>query len=514
MAGEDVFATIQARFPGTTLACDTGQGEWMLSLAPSSLGRACEFLRDEPESRCDLLLLLTAAQGEAYYQLASTQRCQRLRLHVPIDPSAPIDSLAFTWPAANWEERQAHGLWEIAFRGHPELRPLFRPAALAGDDTPPAEDALPRIGSRYPTSVEGWPVHLELDGGRVIRAQPDLGYRRCGIEQRLTQWPYVRGTLLAARIDGFAAMNGDLAYALAVEKLLQIQVPLRAEYLRTIYAEMQRISSHLAWLIRCTQRTSDPGWAAPSCAWEARRAILDLFQWLGGNPITPDLVSIGGLRCDTPQGFVPAVQAVLDGLKGHLVDLAILVDQSAAFRARLEDVGIIDPGTALGLGMTGPNLRGSGRGYDVRTSFPYAAYQWLDIEVPTGQRGDALARYRVRMREIRASMDLIGQALRDLPGGPVNAWAVSPLANPDEAPLLPTGTVYASVEGPRGELGVCLVVDGSGRLCHAHIRGPSLANLSALPLMCQRVANPGGMACDRVDQILDSLDISIGEVER
>jgi NADH-quinone oxidoreductase subunit D len=304
-------------------------------------------------------------------------------------------------------------------------------------------------------------------------------------------------------MDAFSAMSCDLAYALALEQLLCIEVPPRAQWLRTIYGELGRLASHLYWCAQCAATPSGPPFAAPAYAWEGRIAILELFQQLGGNPLMPDVIAIGGLHRDTPSRFADALTHLVGQLETLLDDLESLISSHAGFRADMKHTGIIDPGTALGLGMTGPCLRASGIGYDVRRAFPYAAYGSLEMTVPTHHGCDADARYAVRMAEIRSSIDIIRQAQRHLEPGPVNALPAG-----DALPPLPTSMAYASVEGPRGELGVLAVAAGQPRLAHVYVRAPSFANLSALRFVTY------GRNIERFAVVLDSLDISMGEVER
>lgn len=508
MSQRDPSAAIRARFPGVVRVVDGGGGEPALELPAAHLTEVCEFLRDEGEARYDLLLTVTSTGDQVCYPLVSARHGRRLLLRVPT-PRQPLalDSLSFVWPAANWAERQARDLWGTAFRGHPDLRPLLAGAGRASRvPAAPPDGTLLSARTLYPSSMDGLFVRLHVDGECVVQAEPDLGYRRAGMEQQLARWPYERGTLLAARLDGFSAMHGDLAYALAVEKLLQVEPPPRAQRLRVIYAELQRIASHLFWLIRSVQRLADPLFAAPAYAWAARTMILDLFQSLGGNPITPDLIAVGGLRCDVPAGFGGRLSAMLGDLQALLDDVAFLLERSAVLQESLEGLGVIDPGTALGLGVTGPCLRASGIPYDVRTTFPYSGYESLDVQVPVERAGDAGARCRVRVAEMQASLDLCRQAGSSLPAGSANAFG--PDAPDRVRPALPPGAVYASVEGPRGELGFYLVAGGPSHLRHAHVRGPSLANLSMLPLVSP------GLTPAQVAGVLDSLDISIAEAER
>ena len=495
---------IEARFPSTPVVRETEQDGTVLEVSPARLVEVCEFLRDDPAARCDLLVALTIAPGYALVQLVSTSRSSRLRVRVPRDGDGEaIDSLAFVWPAANWAEREAHDLWGTTFRGHPAPTPLLKPAQ-APLLTPQADNGAFMIGgTRYPTSVDGLSVTIEAENERILKASPSLGTRHCGVGKRLTEWKYGKGTWLAARLDGFSAMACDLAYAMAVERLLQLQPPPRAQGLRVIYGELQRIASHLYWLARCVQTLADPPFAAPAYAWQARSAILEFFQWLGGNPITPDVIAIGGLHRDTPEGFDKTLRRLAAALEAWLDDVEGLLAGHSGFRARLSGTGVIDPGTALGLGVTGPCLRACGTGYDVRRAFPYADYGSLEIDVPVEQGCDAEARYRNRMAEMRVSLGLVRQAMARLVSGPVNALSADrPL------PTLPEKTAYASVEGPRGELGMLVVAENGTHLKHVHVRGPSFANLSALPFLSS------GAHPDQLAPILDSLDISMGEVER
>jgi NADH:ubiquinone oxidoreductase subunit D/Ni,Fe-hydrogenase III component G len=505
MIEPDLIPAIETRFPGAILNQDTGGDDPSLTLSPDHLVEVCEFLRDESNAQYDLLAMVTSADDQICYQLVSTSQHCRLQLHAPLlAEHAEIDSLAFVWPAANWAEREAHDLRNVAFRGHPNSQPLLvRPTLAASIPTASRGSALLASGVRYPTSIEGLFIHLALDGERVIKVQPELGYRYSGLGKQLARWPYDRGALLAARMDGFSAMQGDLAYALAVETLLQVTPPRRAQQLRGIYAELQRIASHLFWLARCAQDLSDPALAAPAYAWEGRTRILDLFQELGGNPITPDVIAIGGLEHDAPETFLNRLDVLLEDLETLLSDLHRLLSQNPIFRSRLDGIGVIDPGTALGMGMTGPCLRASGIEYDVRDAFPYDVYGTLEVHITTEQGGDAGARYRVRMAEMSASLDMIRQMVHALFAGPINTFA-----DDDTLPPLPSGSVYASVESARGELGVYLASDGSRYLHHAHVRGPSFANLSALPFMTRDIP------IDQFTAVLDSLDISMGEVER
>ena len=493
---------IRSRFPDARFSRAKQMVLW--EVRPQDLIPACEFLRDQERTRFDLLLAIAVMDDQAHYLLRSVQHRHCLSLRVPLDQSRTLDSAAFVWPAANWLERQAQDLWGVHFRRHPDPRPLFR----RGTEAPWTETDCLASGTRYPTSLDGLFVRVHRTGVQTARSEPVLGYRRCGLESALARWPWARGALLAARLDAFAAMNADLAYARAVESLLQVEPPPRAQGLRVVLAELQRINSHLFRLGQTLQSVCDPAFAAPAYAAQARRAIGDFFQWLGGNPVTPDAIAIGGLRPDLPDGLALRAHALVRRLAQDAQDLCILVADSHAVRDRLRGIGVIDPGTALGLGLTGPALRACGNPYDVRRACPYAAYGQLTVRVPTRRQGDALARCQVRLAEIESSLDLIEAALSGLSNGPVNALASDGAPGRVTLPKVPAGLACAAIESPRGELDVLLASDGSDRPRAVYIRGPSLANLSALPFMARN------MPSDHVALALDSLDVSIAEAER
>jgi NADH:ubiquinone oxidoreductase subunit D/NADH:ubiquinone oxidoreductase subunit C len=506
MSERALIDALIARFPGAIHGHGSHPDGLALTVSPGQLLHICEFLRDDEGAQYNLLVTLTRAGDDALYQVVSLSHASRLRLRVPLpqDRRTGLESVSFVWPAANWAEREARDLWGITFSGHPDPEPLLHLARPERASQSAERTLQVPTATRYPTSVDGLSITLELDEAqRVNDIGLRLGNRHSAIEARLAEWPVARAPLLAARLDGFAAMSVDLAYALAAERLLGIEIPPRAQTLRVIYAELQRVASHLFWLARCAQNLGDPPLAAPAYAWQGRTAILDLFQWLGGNPITPDLITIGGLGCDAPASLAQETHVLVRSLQTLLQDLDRLLTHSPGFREQLRGVGVIDPGTALGLGVTGPCLRACGIDYDVRKTFPYAAYARLEVEVPVVHGNDADARYRARIAEMRSSLQLIVRAVARLENGPVNAYS------PDPGSLeLPEGTGYAAVEGPRGELGILMCADGGTRPQRVHVRGPSFANLSALPFMVR------GAPRYQVAIALHSLDVSMGEVER
>jgi NADH:ubiquinone oxidoreductase subunit D/NADH:ubiquinone oxidoreductase subunit C len=495
---------IQARLPDAHVEWDQALSTGVLTVHPSTLLSTAEMLRDEPELRFDLLLAGTRLGGQMCYQLVSTVRQQRLRLQVTSSGGeTSLPSLAFVWPSANWIERECHDTSALLFAGHPDPGPLLRPVHLA---LPIATDeALDTFfhGTRYLTCIDGLSLALESDEGQVAAVLPELGRRHVDLGSHLTRHRYTRGTALSARLDGFAALSCDLAYALAVEALLGVEVPPRASVLRSLYAELARLASHLFWLARWAADAAGPSFVGPSYALQGRSEILSLFEWLSGNPVLPDLIAIGGLEQDAPAGLADAVHQVTSRLTEWLDDLDRLMTRGGNVRSGLRGLGVIDAGTAVGLGVTGPCLRATGAAYDVRRAFPYAGYAQVDVRVPTRDDGDAAARCEIRLAEMRCSVDLVQQCLALLVDGPVNAFGTG-----DPPAQVPAGTAYAAVEGPRGELGVLAEANDSARLESVYVRGPSFANLSALPFLAP------GTSLSKLRILVDSLDLSAGEIER
>lgn len=502
MSSAQATAAIRVRLPDAHIEWADAAASSVLMVSPANLLGAAEMLRDEPELKCDLLLAAALCGGQMCYQLASTAHKHRIRLQTTL-PEAPalLSSLAFVWPAASWLEREVRDTSGLDFAGHSDPEPLLRPTHIT--PTLPLDASRDTFlhGTRYPTSIDGLSLALQVHEDRVEALRPELGRRHIGLGQHLTRCRHSEGTALAARLDGFAALSCDLAYALAIEALLGVEVPLRAQVLRSLYAELARLASHLFWLARFVGDATGPSFVGPSYALQGRDAILELFEQLGGNPIIPDLITVGGLKQDIPAGLRDAARQVTSYLTELLDELDRLI--GSVLQAGLRGVGVIDAGTAVGLGVTGPCLRASGVVYDVRRAFPYAGYPLLDLEIPTMETGDAAARCQVRLAEMRCSVDIVQQCLARLETGPVDAFGAA--GPPGE---LPRGTAYAAVEGPRGELGV-LVATGSGEhLESAYVRGPSFANLSALPLLAP------GTHLVQLRLLVDSLDLSAGEVER
>jgi NADH-quinone oxidoreductase subunit D len=357
-----------------------------------------------------------------------------------------------------------------------------------------------------------------------VRCLPDIGFLHTGIEKNMEAKTYLKALVMTDRMDYLNPLGNNLTYCLAVEKLCGIEVPDRAQVIRVLCAELQRISSHLVWL-----GTSAMDLNASSIliyCFRDRERLLDIFEMIGGQRMMSSYIRPGGVWRDLPDEFIPAVEAFLEYLPPKLADYERLLTHNPLFLRRTADVGIIAADQALARGMTGASLRASGVNYDVRRAMPYCGYESYDFDVPLEEGCDVYARYRVRMREFQQSMRIIHQALSMLQPGPVmtddNRFAPPPrsdLGRSMEAVIhhfkywtegfsAPEGEVYLATESPRGELGCYLVGDGGAQPARVHFRTPSFHNLQSLPYMAE-----GYLVADLVAMI-GSIDIVLGDVDR
>jgi len=380
------------------------------------------------------------------------------------------------------------------------------------------------MGPQHPSTHGVLRLVLELEGEVVVSCKPVIGYLHTGIEKEMEYRTYHQNITLVDRIEYLSSYHEELAYCLAVEKLLGIDVPKRAQYIRVIMAELNRIASHLVWL-----GTSALDLNVSSLlmyCFRDREEIMELSEIVSGQRMMPGYFRIGGVQQDLPEEFFPRVRRFLDEFPRRLEEYEALLTHNLVWRERNEGVAVLRPEDALAYGVTGPVLRGSGIAYDVRKAFPYSSYDEFEFDVPLGKNGDAYDRYLVRMEEMRQSRRIVLQALDRLPEGPVliddRKVALPPrreLVRSMEAVIHqfklvsegihpPKGEAYAAVESPRGEKGYYIVSDGSNRPVRVRVRSPSFSNLQALPVMVQ-----GGMLADVVVAIA-SIDIVLGDVDR
>jgi NADH-quinone oxidoreductase subunit D len=362
-----------------------------------------------------------------------------------------------------------------------------------------AEEMVLNMGPQHPSTHGVLRVVLKLDGETVVDLDCDIGYLHRGVEKIAEHDTYQMITPYWDRLDYVAAVSNDLCYVGAVEKLLQVEVPRRAEYLRVALTELQRIASHLLWL--GTHAMDIGAVTVLLYAFREREEILKILEDFIGARLTAHAFRIGGLWWDAYPEFEARVRDFLKILPDRVSEYETLLNANRIWLQRTVGIGIISAEDAVNLSLTGPALRGSGVNYDIRKAQPYSAYSEFDFEIPLGENGDTYDRYLVRMEEMRQSIRIIEQALDGLPEGPVMA-KVPKIIKP------PVGEIYHSIEAPKGEIGVYLVSDGTGKPYRMRIRPPSYINLQSLKRM-----SIGHLVADVV-AIIGTLDIVLGEVDR
>ena len=356
------------------------------------------------------------------------------------------------------------------------------------------------IGPQHPSTHGVFRMRSTLDGEVIVDMEPVFGYLHRGVEKLAEQRTYTGVIPLTDRTDYLSSMSNNLAYCLAAEKLAGITVPERAEYLRVIMAELQRIASHL---IAVGAFLNDCGAFMTPIVYmiRERERILDLFEMVSGQRLTYNYMRIGGVSQDIPEEFLPALRKFLKQMPKFIDEYDLLLKENEILLARSKGVGILPKEVAINISASGPAIRASGVRWDLRKVDPYSVYDRFEFDIPTGSAGDCYDRYRIRVAEMRQSLRIIRQAIEQLPSGPVR----------NEVPHLirpPAGETYGHIESTRGELGFYLVSDNSIAPYRFHIRAPSLINLTALREMVI-----GWKIADAII-IFGSIDIVMGEVDR
>ena len=362
------------------------------------------------------------------------------------------------------------------------------------------DEMVINMGPQHPATHGVLRVVLKLDGEKVVDADVVIGYLHRGIEKLSENRDWTQIVLLTDRMDYVAAAAANLAYVETVEKLLSIEVPRRAQYVRTILAELQRIASHLVWL---GSHAMDIGAVTVFlyCLRE-RELILDLFEEYTGARLTYNSMRIGGLPLDVPPGWDKKILQFCDLQLEKLAEYETLLTRNRIWLERTKHIGVISAADAISVGLCGPPLRGSGVKRDVRKDEPYAAYPEFEFDVPVGENGDTYDRYLVRLEEIRQSVRILRQAVQGVPEGPIMA-KVPRLIKP------PAGETYHANESPKGEIGFFIASDGKSTSPYRmRVRPPSFCNLQALPRLVR-----GHLVAD-VIAVIGTIDIVLGEVDR
>jgi NADH-quinone oxidoreductase subunit D len=380
------------------------------------------------------------------------------------------------------------------------------------------------MGPQHPSTHGVLRLVVEIDGESVVSLAPDIGYLHTGIEKTCEAKFYQQVVPLTDRIDYLCPMTNNLAYCLAVEKLLGLEIPERAQYLRVLLNELTRLQSHLVWL--GTHAMDIGALTVFLYCFREREDILRIFENLAGQRMMTSYFRIGGLSLEPPLDFYKQVQDFLNIMPGRIQQYENLLTGNPIWINRLKDVGYLSAADAIALGVTGPPLRASGVDWDLRRDMPYSGYEKFQFKVPVSDVGDVWARYVVRMEEMHESVKICQQALDGLPEGRIVADAPK-IVLPDreqmktqmeslihhfkivtEGFVVPAGEVFQAVESPRGEMGYYVVSDGTAKPYRVHMRNPSYATLQALETMCK-----GRLLADVV-AVIGSIDIVLGEIDR
>jgi NADH-quinone oxidoreductase subunit D len=390
----------------------------------------------------------------------------------------------------------------------------------------PAQDRtmILNMGPQHPSTHGVLRVILEIDGETVVRMMPDIGYLHTGIEKTCEAKFYQQVVPLTDRIDYLCPMTNNLCYVLAVEKLLGLEIPPKAQWLRVLLNELTRINSHLVWL--GTHALDLGAMTVFLYCFREREVVLKIFEMISGQRMMTSYFRVGGVALEPPLGFFDRVREFAGYFPEKVDEYENLLTGNPIWGMRTKGVGRMTAEDAIALGATGPTLRGSGVDFDLRRDMPYSSYEKFQFKVPVSQEGDVFARYMCRVSELRESIGIVRQALDGMPEGPTKADAPG-IVLPDREKMktqmesliyhfkiitegfaVPVGEVYQAVESPRGEMGYYIVSDGTAKPYRVHMRSACFANLQTLPKMCE-----GRLLADVVAAI-GSIDIVLGEIDR
>lgn len=573
------------QFGEDIVAAGLHNGNQVVCVAPGQLKALATFLRDDPDLAYETLIDVTGldrsrlpldgeARFQAVYQFRSYSRNQHLTVIADCETepgggeSAQIDSLTGVYQGAEWPEREVYDLMGIRFTGHPDPRrilmpknwpnhPLQKQAPLGGEEVPftftwddpefdtlgsqilPAESAAPdlppgmsrqnmviNMGPHHPSTHGVLRLVVEMDGERIVSIDPDLGFLHSGFEKTGENKRYKDFVYYTDRMDYLSSMSNNLGYCLTIEHMLALEIPERAQVIRVIMAELQRIASHLFWLATHVLDVSGTGMSLLMYATRERERILDLFEMVCGARLTVSFIRIGGVWQDLPDAFIAELKDFLRLMPQKISEYEAMVTEAPLWQERLMGIGHISAEDALSMGLTGPMLRGSGIDWDLRRDRPYSGYEAYEFEVPTSDSGDCYGRFTIRLEEMRQSIRILEQAVGNLPSGLYKSnnrkVALPPRAELDvsmealihhfklmtEGFHVPPGFFYHGIENSKGELGFFVYSDGSAKPYRLHVHGPSFNNLYAIDHISR-----GEMLSDVVTNI-GSIDIVLGEVDR
>jgi len=380
------------------------------------------------------------------------------------------------------------------------------------------------MGPQHPSTHGVLRIMLELDGEIITKAEPDIGFLHTGIEKQAEALNWQQVVTLTDRMDYLSNLANNLAYVLPVERLLQIEIPAKAQWLRVMLTELSRINSHVVWL--GTHALDLGAMTVFFYCFRERENILRILEMFSGQRLMTSYIRIGGVALEPPRGWEKSLRAFLDGLSANIDEYENLLNSNPIFLQRTKGVGHLSLEKLLDLGVTGPMIRAAGLGWDIRKSEPYSSYEKFDFDVPVYQESDVFARYRVRMEEMRQSLRIVRQAMDGMPEGPWKADAPK-VVLPDREKMktqmealiyhfkivtegfrVPAGEAYVPVESPRGEIGFHVVSDGTSKPYRVFMRTPSFGNLQCLPALFV-----GKLISDSIAS-LGSMDFVLGDVDR
>jgi NADH-quinone oxidoreductase subunit C/D len=580
-ASTAIRADLQERFGAAIGAAQpTRDAIPTLWVAPERAPEILRYLKQQIDRPFRMLYDLTAIDERArrnrqgqpasdftvVYHLLSFERNQDLRLKVALTGEAPsLPSITAIWPAANWYEREIWDMFGVRFDGHPNLRRILMPPTWQGHPlrkehparaTEMGQFQLPdekqareqealafhpeewgmlrehdgsdfmflNLGPQHPGTHGVLRIMLQLDGEVIVDAVPDIGFHHRGAEkmgERQSWHTYIPYT---DRIDYLGGVMNNLAYLLPLEALAGIRVPERAMVIRVMLAELFRVASHLVWYGTFAQ---DVGALSPVFyMFTDRERIFDIVGAICGGRMHPSWFRIGGVAQDLPQGWDTLIRDFLALMPRRMAEYERMVMRNRIFKGRTQGIGSYSTAEAIEWGVTGPGLRATGLGWDLRKQRPYSGYEQFEFDVPTAQRGDCYDRALVRVEEIHQSLRIIAQCVDNMPPGPYKAD--HPLATPPPkertmhdietlithfldvswGPVIPAGEAFFGIEATKGSNGYYLVSDGGTASYRTRIRAPSFAHLQMLPLNCR-----GLMVADLL-AIIGAMDYVLGDVDR
>jgi NADH dehydrogenase I D subunit len=592
---------LEERFASSVLSAEESHGTWTVVVAADVAHDALSFLQADDDLAYHHLSDLTAVDLSALdpadggsddgfhivYHLASHRNVadpelRRLRVTVPVTASGPsLPTASDIWTGAEWAEREIWDMFGLRFDGHPDMRRLLMPDSFEahpllksyprrgngertafnfevsaskllgkqpdttwspdGDDVQ-SETMILNFGPQHPATHGTLHLEVELDGERIVRCSPHLGYLHTGFEKLAEDMHWNQWIVVSDRMNYLSPMSNNFGYVVAAERLMDMEIPKRAQYIRVALAELARIADHMVWL--GTHALDIGAFTVFLYAFQQREKAYEIFEACSGARLTVSYMRIGGLVHDTPDSFEPMLREFVDAFSTTaLPEIEGMLSKNRIWIDRTKGVGVLDADEAVNAGVTGPVLRGSGVEWDVRKADPYSSYEDFDFDIPVGVNGDTYDRYLVRLEELRQSCRIITQALDRMPGGPVNVDDHK-VKMPDKSHVykipdhthrydpghpqgsieglihhfktvmdghgvqIPVGEAYAATESPNGELGFYVVSDGTGTPYRVRVRAPSFYNYQMVPKLLR-----GHMVSDIVT-VLGSVNVIAGELDR